>query len=217
MTAIAKTKKVEEQISPIERAKQILIGLNPNLPKEIQQAALALQKVTAVTDEIKKAELTGYIKLAKLIRSQLEALRKQETKKLDDFKAVIMQGEKDLASQLDSLIISTTKLITDYNNEVIRKQQEERAKILAQQEKDLKRKTSPKSIAAVETQTQAALQTVQAPTGIRSAWSHTITDHTLVPREYLSVDEAKIKAAIKEGVRIIPGVKIEQVASTVIR
>lgn len=39
-------------------------------------------------------------------------------------------------------------------------------------------------------------------------WKFEITDTTQVPREYLMVDEKKVRAAVKDGVRNIPGVNI---------
>ncbi len=41
-------------------------------------------------------------------------------------------------------------------------------------------------------------------------WKFSIDDATKIPAQYLIVDETKIRQAIKEGVRIIPGIKIYQ-------
>jgi hypothetical protein len=46
--------------------------------------------------------------------------------------------------------------------------------------------------------------------GITKTWVHEVEDINLVPREYLMIDDAKVKAAIKDGIRIIPGIKISQ-------
>ncbi len=48
-------------------------------------------------------------------------------------------------------------------------------------------------------------------------WTHRVIDPDLVPREYLMVNEAAIKAAVKGGKRIIPGVEIFEAARTAIR
>jgi seryl-tRNA synthetase len=49
--------------------------------------------------------------------------------------------------------------------------------------------------------------------------SHTfaLEDIKLVPLEYLTVDEKRVKFAIKNGIRTIPGLKIEQHTKTSIR
>lgn len=43
-------------------------------------------------------------------------------------------------------------------------------------------------------------------------WKHEVVDPALIPREYLSVDEKKIAAAVKQmkGLTDIPGVKVER-------
>lgn len=45
-------------------------------------------------------------------------------------------------------------------------------------------------------------------------WTHRIIDPDLVPRQYLMVNEAAIKAAIKGGTRSIAGVEIYEAANT---
>lgn len=49
--------------------------------------------------------------------------------------------------------------------------------------------------------------------GVTKRWTFSVIDPALVPREYLVVDEAKIRAAMNAGVRDIPGVKFEQTES----
>lgn len=65
----------------------------------------------------------------------------------------------------------------------------------------------------------AVVPAAPKPTGIsqRKVWKATVVDAALVPREYLAVDEKLIKAAVREGVREIPGVSIEQVDQMAVR
>lgn len=51
-------------------------------------------------------------------------------------------------------------------------------------------------------------QTVKPAKGLQVRWDFEITDPHAVPIEYLSPDPDKIKQAIKDGVREIPGIKI---------
>lgn len=53
--------------------------------------------------------------------------------------------------------------------------------------------------------------------GTTKTWKHEVTDASQVPAEYLMVDDAKVKAAIKEGVRLIPGIRIYQDESLTLR
>ena len=48
-------------------------------------------------------------------------------------------------------------------------------------------------------------------------WKGTVIDEAKVPREYLTVDQTKINAAIKLGIREIPGVRIFQDVSLSVR
>jgi len=51
---------------------------------------------------------------------------------------------------------------------------------------------------------------VKDNTKIRLTWTYDIEDETKVPREYLEVNRPSITAAVRSGVRDIPGVKIYQ-------
>ncbi len=56
-----------------------------------------------------------------------------------------------------------------------------------------------------------------ASASVRKTWKATVVDPFEIPREYLSVNEKAINAAVKRGVRQIPGVVIEQVESLAVR
>lgn len=49
--------------------------------------------------------------------------------------------------------------------------------------------------------------------GVTKRWTFTVLDASQVPREYLQVDEAKIREAMNKGIRHIPGVEFKQVES----
>lgn len=51
----------------------------------------------------------------------------------------------------------------------------------------------------------------------RKRWQAVVVDSALVPREYLVVDQKLINAAVKDGVREIPGVTIDQVEELAVR
>lgn len=57
---------------------------------------------------------------------------------------------------------------------------------------------------------EAAQQAVPAVSGVslREVWKWDLEDSLKVPIEYYSIDPAKIEAAVKAGVREIPGVRI---------
>lgn len=56
-----------------------------------------------------------------------------------------------------------------------------------------------------------------AVASIRHTWTFEVVEFALVPRQWLTLDEAKVKAAIKAGVREIPGLHIFQAESLQVR
>ncbi len=61
--------------------------------------------------------------------------------------------------------------------------------------------------------TRSALGT----TTTRKVWQHEITDADAIPREYLAVDEKKIAAVVRAGIRSIPGVRIFETDTLAVR
>jgi hypothetical protein len=60
-------------------------------------------------------------------------------------------------------------------------------------------------------------RTAEGSAHVRKRWVGTVVDESLIPREYLIVDQRKINHAVASGVREIPGCKIEEVAGAVLR
>jgi hypothetical protein len=96
-----------------------------------------------------------------------------------------------------------------------------RAARLAQEQADEARRIAEEAQQAQIAAASAPTAVVEATTlGSASAtrrWKGTVVDATRVPREYLVVDQTKINAAVREGVREIPGVLIEQVDGLSVR
>lgn len=61
------------------------------------------------------------------------------------------------------------------------------------------------------------VRTAAGTASVRKRWEFGITDPTAIPREYLVVDEKKLREAIKAGVRSIPGVNIFETSDIAIR
>lgn len=71
----------------------------------------------------------------------------------------------------------------------------------------------PRAIAAPA----APLRSASGRAAEKKRWVATVVDANAVPREYLVVDQAAINAAVRKGVRSIPGVRIEQVDELAVR
>ncbi len=54
----------------------------------------------------------------------------------------------------------------------------------------------------------STIQTAAGRATIRKRWVHELVDEMRVPREYLMVDDRLVRAAIGDGVREIPGIRI---------
>ena len=67
----------------------------------------------------------------------------------------------------------------------------------------------------------AGMSRVRSRTGalasLRSTRNFRIVDATLVPREYLVVDDATVRARMRAGIREIPGIEIFETQTTVVR
>lgn len=63
----------------------------------------------------------------------------------------------------------------------------------------------------------APLRAASGAISERKRWVATVEDATRVPRQYLVVDQRAINAAVKAGVREIPGVRIEHVDELAVR
>ena len=72
-----------------------------------------------------------------------------------------------------------------------------------------------------ETEAKAKPVTVRGDYGssssIRKTWKFEVTDSNEVPRQYMSINEIAVRAAIREGARDIPGLRIFLDESVVIR
>lgn len=52
---------------------------------------------------------------------------------------------------------------------------------------------------------------------VKESYSFALQDKNLVPMEYLMVDEERVNLALKNGIRCIPGLKIEKITKTSVR
>lgn len=179
------------------------------LGKKTQKAVTAFSKIKALESDADRALADALIKDGKQLRKDIEEVRMSFTKPLDEKKKQVMQLEKDLAAGLDSEVSRLVGLVNGYLKEQHRKAEAEKQRILQEEEDRLKRLRSPVSIAKVQAQTEEALAQVVAPTsGVRMQKMHELTDINLVPRELLMLDPAKVKKALGEGQRNIPGLRI---------
>ena len=195
----------------------------------------ALAKFDAVRDQIKAlgVQCQNFVinsqdslesakelaKNAKKIAGAIEDQRKSVTKPLDDEKKIIMDYEKMLTSELETGVKVLRSQILDYEKEQERKRQEELARIEAErkaQEEELRKQMEASQTVNQEDlnklqeikRQQAVAITTPVKNSITKVWTFSVIDFNLVPRTFMEVDQAKVKAAIAAGERNIPGIAI---------
>ena len=94
-----------------------------------------------------------------------------------------------------------------------KKQEEERLAAIRKAEEEAKKNevVAPQVVAPVVQEAPKVTRTESGSAAFsKKPWIFEVTDEAKVPREFLSVDEKKIRDAVRMGVREIPGVNIHQ-------
>jgi hypothetical protein len=122
------------------------------------------------------------------IAAEQNALKKKEM----EIEARRLEEEKKLEEQ---------RIANEQAQRKIKEDQLEIERQKKQMEEDERKKQAA--------ETQAIIDVANKPKGIRSGHKFDIVDESKVPRQYCSPDAVKIRAAIKSGVLIIPGLLIQ--------
>jgi len=181
-----------------------------------------------VSNDDSLATAENLAKTAREVDKLIETKRKEVTKPLLDRKKEIDNFAKEITAELNDAVKGLRSQILTYKQEQERKRQEELRRIEEEKrkkEEELKAKlAAEEEIKPEEVQEfkeiraeEQKLQSAPAPSGIRKQWTFELVDLNKVPHQYLMLDEAKVKAAIKLGVRDIPGIRIFQKESLVLR
>lgn len=200
--------------APITQVRSLPLPANlygPNITSEVEKATEALRLVPQVENEDDKLKLEAAIMQANKVTKIAGEKRLDVTRVFDGAKTLYMQTEKDLLAGLSPELTQALGRVQAYNRAQLAKQRE--AERIAQEnaQKELNRKRSVESKANVETKTQETLSNIaqeHKTAGVSTVWKGDVTNAALVPREYCVVDPKLIDAAIKRGVRNIPGVNI---------
>lgn len=184
--------------------------------------ALALmpgEDLAPVTDEDMAGAYAETAKTIKGVAGMVEAARKKE-------KADILEAGRTVdgffSRMVDPLKAASDKLVGAINAFQRAKLEAERIAREAAEKKAREEAAlfdEPAPVAAPVVVKEAAR--VTSLSGVKATasrkWVHEITDAQAVPRQYLMVNEAAIKAAIAGGTREIPGVRIYEDVRTAIR
>lgn len=162
-------------------------------------------------------------------RKSLDELRRTMTRPLDEAKSAIMDLFRSPAERLEQAEAALKRALIVYSDaqEKARRAEQARLEEAARKEREkLQRQADAAAakgreeraavleaaaVAVVAPVSQAAAPKV-AGVSFRSIWRAEVVDASLVPREYLMVDQAKIDkvAAALKGDTVIAGVKVRE-------
>lgn len=167
--------------------------------------------------ELKSDEEMGLasemIKDVKRFYKEIDAERQEYTKPLNAMLGDVNGLYQPVLKKLTAIEAALKVAVGNYTRV---QQEKQRAMLAAAAAEAASQKTREQAEAVV----QQALQVAQAtPTkkvegvSVTEVWDFELVDTDQVPRQYLAVDATKVKAAIKAGVREIPGLRIFSKAS----
>jgi regulator of protease activity HflC (stomatin/prohibitin superfamily) len=178
------------------------------------------------------------------MRKKLVGPLNDEVKRINDYARLVSAPLGDAEGHLKKQLLAFERLLEAEREAERRKELEERVKREAEAREKIRLETEKaKTLAMFETDEAAAEIEAKAAaeaqriefeakkagwdaskeisankvSGVRRVWRSEVVDPDLVPSQYLSVDEKKIKAAVASGIREIPGVRIFQDAIMAVR
>lgn len=184
-----------------------MIYLSTNMQEFNPQITLdtaILSKEITVSNQEEHSYWGDVLKLCKNKIKEVEEQRKEFTKPLDEAKKVAMSKEKEITEPINEFIEKINKAMNSWFIEENRKRQEEQKRL----EEEAIANANPEDcdvVVPVVEEIKTTKGSIATTTMIKD-FKFEIIDESLIPREYLIPDEAKIKKAINSGVEI-PGIK----------
>ena len=182
------------------------------------------KEIVQVTNE-QEFEAAGAIQSqgTKLV-NKLERIRKDVTAPLDEIKKDIMAQEKALRKDIEAEVVRIKNLTTAYATEQARKAEEERRRIEEAERKAAEAQVAAEAAAAADPFgfnapaapvaqpliPQATVKKAHSSSNrVVEKWDFTILDEGAIPRQFLSVDESKIRAFL--NAKKAEGYKVDQI------
>lgn len=180
--------------------------------REIDQYAAHAKALTIDSDETDREAVSLAGEMRKLYK-RIEAVREEIVKPAKDFVKKVNLLASGYTDQLDDSARLLAAKSGAYKAALIAQQEHELAEQAAIMEALGLTQTAPIPIEEISAKTK----TEHGTTYQRTNWQIEITDISKVPAQYLMVNEAAIKAALKAGVAEIPGVKATETKTTHLR
>lgn len=199
--------------------------------KDVEKVKLSAASLTIKTAD----DMTGASEVLKNVvvrKKRIEELRLFFTKPLNDHIKSINTQFKQATGPLEAIESEIKSKMVDYRQieaariEKERQKEIERQRKIFEKEQEARRKEAEKlkgqekkeAITEIkqeefvpdttEIKQETQVESESGKTSFRKFWNFEITDQALIPRRYLKVDETTLRAAVRSGERVIPGVRI---------
>ena len=177
-----------------------------------------MSTVEIVNDEGDKAMVAAAILEGKQLLKQVNAARRAITTPLQEEVKQWIGKEKQLVTPIEEAIQHADQLIQRFNAQVAAQRQAVLDRIAEEERARLQEESGNTKQVQQESQFKRQIAVAQHSTeGVRKVWTFEVENLANVPREYLMLDEKKVRQAIRSGERQIPGLTIFQKQQTVYR
>lgn len=217
-----------------------LVKFDP-LKLELTALVVGIPAMTVVDQPSSEVALRHAIQLKALVKS-IEEIRVNAVEPYKEFTSAVDKYARELKALLDPAQKHLNTQLGNWNTreaerklaEARRLEAEKQAKIqqLADEAADRKKAMEDFGVATTKADDQAAVAEqkavaktytaevrslgVPAVKGVRQQWKHELIDLSLVPRDYLMVNDQAVREAINAGAREIPGLRIYAEANVAI-
>ena len=199
---LTRTKKAD--LTPVARFEH-------EINRKIKHLLRVMATVEIVNDEGDKAIVASAIREGKQLLKQVSAARKAITTPLQEKVKNWIAKEKELVAPIEEAIQRADVLIQQFNAQVAAQQQAVLDRIAEEERTRLQSEEGDGQVIRQQSEFQRQLAVAQHSTeGVRNVWNYEVQNLANVPREYLMLDEKKVRQAIRSGERTISGLMIFQ-------
>lgn len=175
------------------------------LSLKIRYASLTLK---TPNDCVIATEIVGQ---ARKLRKEIQEAAKHVNKSLKEALDFNKSEEKSVTGPLEDIEKSLGEKISAFQSAAI-----EAAKIEQEDASSIK-ELMGSEVDVYVSEKPRDFEARSASTYQKESWQYSLEDFERIPRSYLALDESKVKAALKLGIREIPGLKIYQETKTIVR
>lgn len=210
---LAKTKNTKPAV-----AVSTVARFEHEINRKIKHLLRVMATVEVVNDEGDKVIVASAIREGKQLLKQVSTARKAITTPLQEEVKHWIAKEKELVTPIEDAIQRADELIQQFNARIAAQQQAVLDRIAEEERVRLQAEDSNPEQVRMESQFRQQIAVAQHSTeGVRNVWTFEVQNLANVPREYLMLDEKKVRQAIRSGERSISGLMIYQKQQTVYR